>query len=534
MKLKVFVKKMGLLVLGGATLIGVLSGCGADTEKTTSSDKVTSTSASEPTNKEEGPISLKAVAAVGALNGDFNQMDILKRVNEETGIDVQFECIPGNVWTEKKNLMLASNDLPDFFFGGGIADTDINKYGPLGMIVALDDLLQYAPNAVQMLEDYPDLKKSLTSPDGKIYTLPFYDEFLPEHIPDNLFINKTWLDKLGLEIPKTTDEFYEVLKAFKEQDPNGNGKNDEIPFSYRANQVFTGDYSLSGAFGTLDNPEHIILKDGEMVFAPMEEGYKEAINWFNKLYKEGLIDAEIFTQDQSQYIAKGKNEEMIVGAFIIYADENYAGADRAYNDYTVIEPLIGPNGDQLWNRYNYGMYFGNFAITNTNKHPKETMEWVDKFFDKDISMQVHWGEVGKNLSKEGDKYTILEAPDGMSVDEYRFKTVPAASAPGIMTAEMYDQLEFAIDKKKKIERYELYDTYAEKDILPAIRFTDEELSEKAIISTDVNNYVKEMKAKWITGESDVNADWESYKEQLKKMGVDRYVEIYEQACERYK
>lgn len=528
MKADVFVKKAGAVVLAGVTLTSILSGCSPKAQQTQSEGTTQSV------KEEAGPVSLKAVTLVNALSGDFNQMSILQRINEETGVNVQFECIPGTAWNEKKNLMLASKDLPDLFFGGGISDSDMNKYGAQGMLLPLDDLLQYAPNITKMLEEYPDLKKSMASPDGKIYSLLFYDEFLPEHIPDNLFINKTWLDKLGLDVPKTTDEFYEVLKAFKEKDPNGNGKNDEIPFTYRANQVYTGDYSLSGAFGTLDNPEHIILKDGKLVFAPMEDGYKDAINWFNKLYKEGLIDPEVFTQDQSQYVGKGKNEEMIVGAFVIYADENFAGAERAYKDYVVLEPLIGPKGDQTWNRYNNGVYLGNFAITSANKHPEETMKWVDKFFDKDISMQVHWGEVGKNLSKEGDKYKILEAPDGMSVDEYRFKTVPAANAPGIMTAEMYEKLEFATDKKKKVERYKLYDPFATKDILPLMRFTEEEQSEASIISTDIGNYVKEMKAKWITGESDVNADWEAYKEQLKKMGVDRYLEIYSQAYDRYK
>lgn len=510
--------------LGMATVIIAVSGVGCSSVGDQGKESI----------KQEGPLTLQAVAAVGALSGDFNQMDILKRISSETGVNVEYECIPGNVWNEKKNLMLASNDLPDLFIGGGLSDSDINKYGKAGMLLPLDDLIQYAPNVSAMLEKYPELKKALTSPDGKIYTLPFYDEFLPENIPDNLFINKTWLDQLGLDVPKTTDEFYEVLKAFKTQDPNGNGKNDEIPFTYRANEVYTGDYSLSGAFGTLDVPGHIILEDGKVKFSAMENGYKEAIKWFRKLYSEGLIDQEIFTQDQSQYVSKGKSEEMIVGAFIIYADENFVGAERAYNDYVVMEPLIGPNGDQQWNRYNYSMYLDKFAITNVNPDPIATMKWIDKFYEEDISIQVHWGEVGKSLQKEGEMYKIVEAPEGMSIDEYRFKTVPAANAPGIMTSEMYEKIDFAVDKKKKIERYHLYDPYANKEVMPVIRFTDEELNELSTISTDLNNYVEEMKAKWITGTSDIEKDWEDYKSRLKEMNVERYVQIYQEGYERYK
>lgn len=176
MKKKHFLKQLFCL---GATVVilgGSIVGC-----STTSDQEKVST-------KQEGPLTLKAVALVGTLSGDFNQMEILKRISNETGINVEYECIPGNVWSEKKNLMLASNDLPDLFIGGGISDSDINKYGKAGMLLPLDDLIQYAPNVSKMLEKYPDLKKSLTSPDGKIYTLPYYDEFLPENIPDNLFI----------------------------------------------------------------------------------------------------------------------------------------------------------------------------------------------------------------------------------------------------------------------------------------------------------------------------------------------------------
>lgn len=530
------------MVMSVMAIASLFAGCGSSegTNKEESNKETGESEAVENLNLEGLPIvneqiSIKAVVNVGNLSGDYEQMEMLKKLEKDTNIKVEYEEITANAWNEKKNLMLASGDVPDIFFGGGLSDTDIIKGGAQGMFIPLEDLIEkYAPNVKKLLDSNPELKKAVTSPDGHIYTLPYLDEFLPENIPDNLFINKTWLDKLGLEVPKTTEEFETVLKAFKENDPNGNGQADEIPFTYRANEIFVGDFSLSGAFGALDNKQHLMIEDGTVKFTPMMEGYKEYIKWSNKLYKDGLLDLEVFTQDGSQYTAKGKNDEMIVGAFIIYADENFVGAERAYNDYVVLEPLVGPDGDQLWNRYNNNIYLDKFAITNKNQNPEATMRWLDEFFVEDFSMEVHWGELDKNLKKEGDKYIIQAAPEGMSVDEFRFKNCPGPFAPGVMTAEMYDTLEFAIDKQRKIERYEIYDKYATTEVMPKIRFDQGELDEISIITSDVDNYVKEMKAKWITGERDVDADWASYVDQLKKMNVDRYVEIYQNGYDEYK
>ena len=119
--------------------------------------------------------------------------------------------------------------------------------------------------------------------------------------PDNLFINKKWLDKLGLEMPTTTDEFYQVLKAFKNGDPNGNGKADEIPFSFLGNYANVDINSLFGSWGVIDRPEHVMIKDGEVLFTPAEDGYKQGLVFFRKLYAEGLIDGEAFTHNMQQY-----------------------------------------------------------------------------------------------------------------------------------------------------------------------------------------------------------------------------------------
>lgn len=483
------------------------------------------------------PIELNVMIAVGSMSGDFNEMAVFKQLEEKTGIKINFEQVSPTAWAERKNLALASQDMPDIIIGGigGMSDSEVIKYSSQGIIVELNNYIdQYAPNFKKLLAEKPDLDAVIRNPEGKIYGLPFYQELVSERIPDNLFINKKWLDTLGLDIPTTTEEYYEVLKAFKTQDPNGNGIADEIPLSYRSNQRLTGELSLFGSFGVVDNDNHLMIRDGKVLFSPMEEGYKEGIEYMNRLYTEGLIDPEVFTQDQSQYIGKGQSEEEIVGSFIIFNDENYVGIDRAYNDYTMLLPLKGPNGDQLWNKYATGYDTNAFLITKNNKYPEASIRWADEFFTVETSMQAIYGEVGVNLEYEDGKYIIMDAPEGSTVNEIRRKTCPASYIFGMVTREMIDNIVFQNDVRRKLERCSQYDPYTPEEIIPVLRLTQEDLEKRANIFTDLNNYVAEMKAKWVTGELNVDETWEEYIKTLKSMNVEEYVQIYQKAYDAYK
>lgn len=483
------------------------------------------------------PIELNVLIAVGPMSGDFNKMQVFKDLEAKTNIKVNFEQVPPNAWGERKNLALASQNMPDVIIGGigGMSDSEVIKYSNQGILVPINSYIdEYAPNFKKLLTEKPDLDAVIRNQEGNIYGLPFYNEQEMERIPDNLFINKTWLDKLGLEIPTTTEEFYQVLKAFKTQDPNGNGKADEIPFTYRANQRLTGDASLFGSFGVLDNLEHLMIKDGKLLFSPTEEGYKEAIQWMNQLYIEGLIDPEVFTQDQSQYIGKGQQEEMIVGSFVIFTDENYVGVERAYNDYTVLLPLEGPNGNRLWNKYATGYDTNAFLITKNNKYPEATIRWADEFFTEEMSMRAIMGEVGVNLGYENEVYTILEAPEGSTVNEVRSKTCPAAYFFGMITSEMNDKIIYQKDTVRKLERCKAYAPFTPEEYLPVLKLSQEDLTKRASIYTDIHNYVTEMKAKWVTGELKIEDTWDEYVKTLNKMGVEEYIEMYQKAYDAYK
>lgn len=543
MKTKYILQKSLAFALTGMIGVTLLSGCGQKDRAKVQATQQGEEPAVSASFNETGypivnePITLNVMVAVGPMSGDFNEMPVFKDLEEKTGIHINFEQVSPTAWNERKNLAMASGDnLPDVIIGGigGVSDSEVIKYSDQGIIIPLNDYIDsYAPNFKQLLEDKPDLDAVIRNPEGNIYGLPFYNELVSERIPDNMFINKNWLDKLGLDMPETTEEFYEVLKAFKTQDPNGNGKADEIPFTYRVNQRLTGDCSLFGSFEVLDNDLHLMIKDGKVLFSPMEEGYKEGIRYMNRLYGEGLIDPEVFTQDQSQYVGKGQSEEEIVGCFIIFNDENYVGAERAYNDYAALLPLEGPDGDRLWNKYATGYDLNAFLMTKANQYPEATIRWADEFFTVATSMQAIQGELGVNLEYADGKYTIMDAPEGSSLNEIRSKICPASYIFGMMTAEMIENTNYQSDMTRKLERCEAYDEFTPEEYLPVLRLNQEELEERSGIFTDLNSYVNEMKAKWVTGELDLDASWEDYRKTLQNMGVDTYVDMYQKAYDAY-
>lgn len=165
---------------------------------------------------------------------DFNTNAFTKWYEEQTNVQVEWVIVPaGDEGLQKLNLMLSSGDLPDVIMGFyNITPALMQVYGQQGIFLPLNDLIeQYGSNVKNAFERYPLAKEVATATDGKIYGLPEINDCFHCSVSQKLWIYKPWLDKLGLQMPTTTEELYTVLKAFKEKDPNGNGQADEIPLS---------------------------------------------------------------------------------------------------------------------------------------------------------------------------------------------------------------------------------------------------------------------------------------------------------------
>ena len=360
-------------------------------------------------------VTLKAVAHRPPLApSDFNEQPLIKELEAKTNVHIDWETIVETDYLEKRNLLLASGTLPDFFFSGRFSDSELVRYSKDGILIPLDDLIEnHMPNLKAILDARPDIKASLTAPDGHIYTLPQGEEFGSgqEEIganPDFLYLNKAWLDKLGLAMPKTIDEYTEVLRAFKTRDPNGNGKADEIPFSGRERFSHTGHF-----FGAFDVPLNAWrLVDGKLTPNHVRPEMKDALAIYRQLYEEKLLDNEFITQPGNVWDNKIVTGQVGMWAHAAtYPDtwlnrlrENVPEAEIA-----LIPAPVGPSG-KPGGVYAIGSSVSDFVWTIPTSVSDEKAIEIIKFFDWFYSDEAPsdfflYGLEGEDHTKSGDTIT---------------------------------------------------------------------------------------------------------------------------------
>ncbi|QSS98786.1 ABC transporter substrate-binding protein [Pontibacillus sp. ALD_SL1] len=525
-------KKLGVLsavVLSSAMILGACK-----SEEASSNEKVEYNEEGLPIVEEK--VSIEMVAPSAPLAPNYNEMTYFKRLEEETNVHIDWNNIPGDGYQEKKNLMLASDDLPDAFYGAGFSDHDLLTYGKSGAIIPLEDLIkEHAPNLNKMLEERPEIKSVITAPDGHIYSLPVAAEMDIGATPFFTSINTTWLEKLDLEMPTTLEEYHDVLVAFKEQDPNGNGKQDEIPLSFM-HMFWTADIAdlIFGAFGMPDNLDHRTVRDGEVILTASQPEYKEAIKYFHGWVEEGLVDKESFTQDISQYLAKGKTEDVTLGSYVWWETEEVVGPDRA-DDYALMPPLEGPNGDKLVGRANGSQYSrGAFVITKENQNPEVTMRWIDQQYEPYMAAQNFWGPIGEIYEKDEDgKLVNKEIPEGTTMGEYRQKVAP--NQIGIILREHFGTVvEMEPRAKQRLKDLKnIYMPHMAEEKYPKVSLTAEELDTVNRIEPELIDYIDKKRAQWLMN-GGVEEEWDTYLEKLEQIGLNEMLEIYQDGLERFK
>lgn len=512
-------------IIAGLLAVLMLTGCA---QKTNETQKVTVNKTGYPITEEK--ITLRVMGAKQSIQTPWDTMAFFQKMEEMTNIHLEFDTPPGSNYEEKKNLMLASGDVPDFFFAGYLTNSDELTYGKQGLLIPLNSLIdEYAPNIQKMFEEQPDTKKSITTPNGNIYALPGVSGDTGTII--KLWFNKKWMDKLGNPaVPTNTDELYRLLKRFAEEDANGNGVRDEIPLSsigmFGIKEVFLS------YFGGLS--ADVEVKDGKVVFGAITEPYKEYLAFCHKLYEEKLMDEETFSQTSDQWTAKGKENRVglsFQAAPYLYYD---VASDEENLEYPVLPPLTSPvNSELMYPIMGYGTTRGTFAISNKNPYPEATVRWVDFLYSPEGYTMVTMNDEYKWLDEEKTQW-VYNPPAGTEDSEkYRASTTPAVgnSIPvRIDTAFQRKQKDVINQSLSKMDE-EVFKPYAA-NAIPQFYFTDEEQSKISDIATDINLYVTQMEAKFITGVEPLS-NWDSYVENVKKMGLDELLAQNQTAYERY-
>jgi putative aldouronate transport system substrate-binding protein len=376
----------------------------------------------------------------------------------------------------------------------------------------------------KVLDARPEYKKGATASDGHMYALPVVEEQEFLRFYDGLMINKKWLDKLNLKMPTTPDELMQVLRAFKDKDPNGNGKPDEIPYSFIYGTNAFGIYSMFGAFGLPDNANHLVVKNDKLLFTAVQPEYKEAVKWYAQLHKEGLIDKESLTQDEKVFYSKGR--EGILGVFSGVSENNMI-AEKDFGDYVTVPPLKGPSGVQVWNRQYPGFNRSGFSITKANKYPEITMRWIDAMYTDKIGLEWRMGPIGINLKENSDgTYAYMDTPQGMAYGEFRHSEAPGSVAPVAVLSDTFNKLKMLTAQLLRQTSYEIYKPYLEKEIYPLAFFSIEDLTKINTLKTDIYGLINKKQAEWIA-KGTIDAEWNDYVSQLNEMGLGELVKLYQ-------
>ena len=490
---------------------------------------------------EEEPVTIKAIAVLQMNTDDLDELPYYQQIEEEANVHIAWEFYRTG-WDEKKPLAFASGELPDVFYGCfALSRGDITQN--IEYFLPLNDLIdEYCPNIKRMLEDNPSLAATVTWPDGNMYALPHVMAFRPSHFGAAV-INKQWLDNLGLDMPTTTDEFIDVMRAFKTEDPNGNGIADEIPmlaFVYDNNYGFR---TLMGSFGITDSIDSDLAydNDGNMVYVPATESYKNWIKFMNTCYSEGLIYSDFLTMDWGTVLGMpGQEGDPVVG---MTCGWNMGTINPSYKDqYVQLLPLIGPDGDQEW-ASNYTMVacgasgYNCASLTTFNEHPVETMKWLDCFYKEVYGLQNTYGPIGKTIIDNGDgTYTCIDSNDpDISNDTWGWKWSMNDQGPYYVSKSFQENnvtpAPYMMEKLDLDKGYEPF--YNASRAVPSVILNDSDNEEAAVIMTDVGRIVAEKRATWIT-EGGVDEEWDSYIQSLKDVGLDRYIEITNDAVEAAK
>jgi len=543
--------------------VGSLAGCGDSGSNQSSQSANNQTAASSAGNGDQADdqtsgekVKLKALFIAHSLTKDVNEMQWLQEIEDKAGVDIEWEMIYTD-WSTVKSTRFASGDIPDLVFNATI-NSDYTTYD--GLFQDMTELIETsAPNIQAMFEEEPDTKV-LANIDGKIYGIPKFQGKWPS-TNTVMFINKQWLDNLNLEKPTTFTELEEVLLAFKEQDANGNGDpNDEVPMDYNAyggnNAWFNSAYSMTNLLGALSiqltnwGVDAYFAEDSTVKCYAVDERYKLFMKYMNQLYSQGLINDNALTSDYStfQSLSRGnENGEAMVGVVFGWEETDKFGPTL----YAQYEPLAAldydidvPAGtyDTRWRDDYSGLNMSENRVSMSAKctDKEAAMRFIDQFYSADVSVQVLFGGITDGCVEQTgeDSFKVLDPLDP-DTDAGTWKWTSSFADNGPMYIRRATEIEMAQDMTYALEEREYYnDTIAKAgktDSYPQMfmKYTADELNTMAVNQANINNIIDNYWSLWMTGDSDIDADWDSYVQSVYNAGLQEVLDIRQAAFDTY-
>lgn len=476
------------------------------------------------------PVTITGFGAKYSGNAEWDDdMLVWKELENRTGIRVEMETVINTEARTKALTLFAADDLPDILMKNALNMSDVVNFAQSGQLVNLKPFMDAGlmPNFTEAYNNDVNLRIALTTEDGGVYCLPAYYPDDIDRVRRFMYINETWLDRLGLEKPTTIDELLDVLRAFRDEDANGNGDpNDEYPivFGDAVGQMERTARALAGIDHVFDQPFNVV--NGELKQMFTSDNMKEAWKFLNTLYEEGLMESDVFTRDATSFFARLSNDQYGVSLLLPTTDSSQFGV--LLPTFNLIDGV-----DVIWNwKVSPLLGVACFSITKANPYPMATARWIDYLYGEEGATLVRMGVEGDTyvVNEDGslsysDKVKNDEQGVEFAMGKYSFWLGPNA-CPGKYTARETLPLWEGTLQAEIVDDFEPFltkHTYT----LPVLDSSLEKERQRLI--SEINAYYTETRAQFITGALDFDKDWDTYCKTMEDLGLDRLEEIYQEA-----
>ena len=455
-----------------------------------------------------------------SANHDWETNLFFQRMQEKTGISFQFrQYTDFSRWTERKASLLSGEDLPDVLFKAALNANEVRDLYAAGYLIDLKPYLaEYAPDLWALLQQREDWQSAISMEDGAIPALPAMSELQNNNV---IWVNKDWLDRLKLEIPTTAEELTEVLRAFKEKDPNRSGGADEVPLT------FIGMWELrflGHAFGIIDNDDYVTARNGQVTSSLTTDENRRFLTWLHQLWDEKLLDQSGFNNTDSLRQITDDKKAIPYGVMLAPTPLSVVPSS-ALGQYTAMMPLIY-KGQQVYRSLLGDLIRGTFAITKDCKEPEKLVAWVNYLYTEEGSRLAMCGV-------EGDEYLWNE--DGywewsMDVSTVANDILPGhtisegGTAPGMVQADF--QLKYA-DEMTRSNLEMLYEVqkYSVQPY-PFVTFTKEDEKRINAIREELMPWAEAEMACFVAGDTEISDDsWQAFCDGAEQRGLSELVSL---------
>ena len=557
------------LIMALVMTMALLAGCGGKKAESTPAATETKTEEAAP---ESYTFPLAEKVEISGLTrfpanteSEPNNRTIYKRLEEKTNVHVNWKAIQSDQWGDKIALEMANiKTLPEFISPAGLGDADILKYAKQGVIIPLEDYItpEIMPNLCKVFEQAPEYRDMCKDENGHIWTLPWIEQLgvgktAIQTIGNMPFINTAWLDFLGLEMPKTVDEFEQVLIAFRDNadklKAEFNIDGDIIPLACIVNGGNEDCRVLCNGFGEgygdPDDWRHIVITDDKQVIcAATTQGWRDGVEWLHKLYTENLFDPDAFTQEWSTYVAKGKSGRY--GVCFSWDVANIVGLTMAdiQNGTAAWAPLpmlkadtvnLTPNTGSLTSGFDRGR---GAVLTINAKNPALICAWLDQMYDPIQSPQNNWGTYGEDDDFDIFEMSTNDAGEPMlkhtwlgDASPVEVREAECVGGPLAILDSYYgkyvtcpDDAQYRLDWIKDIYTPDMHTKY----VFPNVFMSSDDTKTISNLNADIYKCINSFRADGImNGVTD--ASWEKLQNDLKAYKVDEYLAVFQKYLDAF-